>query len=83
MSAWRSSLANDAAHHHVKENAELEARRGEMMAEKAMARNSAAVERMQEQARKSVIDKEMMRRGSGMIDAHREAMRKMQGSVKL
>ena len=83
VSAWRSSLANDAAHHQVKENAELEARRGEMMAEKAMARNSAAVERMQEQARKSVIDKEMMRRGSGMIDAHREAMRKMQGSVKL
>ena len=83
VSAWRSSLANDSAHHQIKENAELEARRGEMLAERNMARNSAAVEKMQEQARKSVIDKEMMRRGSGMIDAHREAMRKMQGSVKL
>ena len=52
-----------------------------MMQEKQAGRNSRALERMQEQARKSVVDKEMMRRGSGMMDAHREAMRRMQSGV--
>ncbi|KAG8532213.1 uncharacterized protein KY384_003854 [Bacidia gigantensis] len=81
LSAWRASLASDNAHQNASQNAELEQRRLELLAEKQRAINSKQVAQMQEHQRKSQLDKEMMKRGSAMMDAHREAMRKMQGQV--
>ena len=80
ISAWRASLAQDPSNTtNITNNAEIEQRRLELLAEKRRTRDSQVVQEKARGARDSVVNKEM-RRGS-MLDAHREAMRKMQGEV--
>ncbi|KAL9123807.1 MAG: hypothetical protein Q9217_006801 [Psora testacea] len=80
ISAWRASLATDPSNtSHVVQNAEIEQRRVELLAEKRRTRDSQQQAQLAQTQRRSVADKEM-RRGS-MLDAHRDAMRKMQGEV--
>ena len=80
ISSWRASLAADPSNTvHVAQNAELEARRADLLAVKRRTRDSQLREQAARGQRRSIVDKQM-RRGS-MLDAHREAMRKMQGEV--
>ena len=81
VATWRASLANDATHQNLQTTAEIEDRRAELMAEQSRQRNSVQQAQQARTQRTSVLDREM-RRGS-MLDAHREAMRKMQGEVKM
>ena len=79
ISAWRASLAPSpqAAH----QNQDLEQRRAELLAEKKRRGEVEREEGGRKGQRESVVDQQM-RRGS-MLDAHREAMRRMQGQVQL
>ena len=78
ISNWRASLAQLPTSE-VQQQQELELRRREILAEKKAVRNSRALEERAKVQRESVLGREM-RRGS-MMDAHREAMRKMQAGV--
>ena len=80
VSAWRASLALDPSNTTtIAQNTEIEQRRMELLAEKRRTRDSQLKEEMAMDQRRNVVDQQM-RRGS-MMDAHREAMRKMQGEV--
>lgn len=78
ISNWRASLAQLPTSE-VQQQQELELRRRELLAEKQAVRHSRAMDERSREQRESVLGREM-RRGS-MMDAHREAMRKMQASV--
>ena len=78
ISNWRASLAQLPTSD-VQQQQELELRRRELLAEKKAVRHSRAMEERSREQQDSVLGREM-RRGS-MMDAHREAMRKMQASV--
>lgn len=79
LSSWRASLAQLPFTAETQQTAEIERRRSQLLAEKQAERRSQAVEAGQREQRQSVLGREM-RRGS-MLDAHREAMRRMQGQV--
>ena len=79
VTSWRASLAQLPNTAELQHAAEMERRRLDLLAEKQAQRRSRAVEAGQNEQRQSVLGKEM-RRGS-MLDAHREAMRRMQGQV--
>ena len=78
ISNWRASLAQ-LPRAEVTQQQEMELRRQDLLAEKNAVRSSRAFEEHSKQQRESVLGREM-RRGS-MMDAHREAMRKMQAGV--
>lgn len=77
--AWRASLAGDHAHANLQEDADLEDRRQEMIEDKQRIRSSVQHAAMVDKQRKKMVEREM-RRGN-LADAHKEAMRKMQGQV--
>lgn len=77
--AWRASLAGDHAHANLQEDADLEDRRQEMIEDKQRMRSSEQLAQMVDKQRKKLVEREM-RRGN-LADAHKEAMRKMQGQV--
>ena len=79
ITSWRASLAQLPYTAESAQAVEMERRRSELLAEKQAQRRSRAVEAGQREQRDSVLGREM-RRGS-MLDAHREAMRRMQGEV--
>ena len=77
--AWRASLAGDHAHANLQEDADLEDRRQEMIEDKQRIRSSVQHAAMVDKQRKKMVEREM-RRGN-LADAHKEAMRRMQGQV--
>lgn len=79
VSAWRSSLKADTSAHF--ENQTMESRRADLMREKQRESTSRLEGQIKQGVRASVID-QGMRRGN-MMDAHKAAMRKMQGEVKV
>lgn len=79
VSAWRASLAPSSTA--VYQHQEIENRRRELLAEKRRESNSNTQAQIAQGRRESVLDRGM-RRGS-MLDAHREAMRKMQGEANV
>ncbi len=78
ISNWRASLAQ-LPRAEVVQQQEMELRRQDLLAEKNAVRSSRAFEEQTKQQRESVLGREMRR--TSMMDAHREAMRKMQASV--
>lgn len=79
ISAWRSSLKPDTSAHY--ENQAMESRRADLMWEKQRESTSRMEGQIKQGVRASVID-QGMRRGD-MMDAHKAAMRKMQGEAKV
>lgn len=79
ISAWRSSLKPDTSAHY--ENQAMETRRADLMWEKQRESTSRLEGQIKQGVRASVID-QGMRRGD-MMDAHKAAMRKMQGEAKV
>lgn len=79
ITSWRASLAQLPYTAEQQQSVEMERRRLQLMAEKHAQKRTKAVEAGQKEQRDSVLGREM-RRGS-MLDAHRQAMRRMQGQV--
>ena len=79
ISAWRTSLQQNVTATY--KDHELERRRSEMLREKQREDMSKQEQQLTQGRRTSVLDKGM-RRGD-MIQAHKEAMRRMQEGVKL
>ncbi len=79
ISAWRSSLKPDTSAHY--ESQAMETRRADLMLEKQRESTSRLEGQIKQGVRASVID-QGMRRGD-MMDAHKAAMRKMQGEAKV
>lgn len=77
ISAWHASLqpSSQAVYQHQ----EIEQRRSDLLAEKRRQSSTQTQAQIAQGRRESVLDRGM-RRGS-MLDAHREAMRKMQGKA--
>ena len=83
LNTWRASLAQlpttSSSPIPPQQQQELDLRRRELLAEKNAVRHSRAMDERSREQRESVLGREM-RRGS-MMDAHREAMRRMQAGV--
>lgn len=79
ISAWRTSLQPNATATY--QDQEIERRRSEMLANKVREGSNRQEEEFKQGRRTSVLD-QGMRRGD-MIQAHKEAMRRMQEGVKL
>ena len=79
INSWRSSLAQLPNTAESQQADEMERRRSELLIERQAQKRSSAVQVGQREQMESVLGREM-RRGS-MLDAHREAMRRMQSQV--
>lgn len=79
VSAWRTSLQPSTTAHY--ENQTMEVRRADLMREKVRESTSRLEGQMKQGARMSAID-QGMRRGD-MMDAHKNAMRKLQGEARV
>ncbi|KAK4697217.1 hypothetical protein P7C71_g823, partial [Lecanoromycetidae sp. Uapishka_2] len=79
ISAWRTSLQPNATAHY--QDQEIERRRSEMLANKQREGTIKTQQQFAQGVRASVLDQGMRR--PDMMQAHKEAMRKMQEGVKL
>lgn len=77
ISSWHASL--QPSRQATTQQQELDARRGDLLAEKRRASNSQQQAQLAQERRTSALDRGM--RSGSMLDAHREAMRRMQGAA--